>query len=71
VRFSFMQKLLLHSNRQATKKSASAPMKSILSVAGCQTVNFMIGCKPNANSRAQRCEKRLGFRPRQRMNETS
>ena len=31
------------------KKSGSAPMKSILSVAAAQAMSLMIGCKPNAN----------------------
>src|SRR5258705_5537205 len=46
-------------------------MKSILSVAASQAMSSMIGCKPNANSSAWRCQKQTDFRSKERLDETS
>src|SRR2546429_1191999 len=42
---SLAQKTLPQTIRQVAKKSGSAPMKSILSVAASQVMSLMIGCK--------------------------
>jgi hypothetical protein len=42
--------MLLQTAGQATKKSGCVHMKSILSAAASQAMNWMIGCRPNANS---------------------
>jgi hypothetical protein len=53
------------------KKSGSAPMKSILSVAASQVMSLMIGCKPKPNSSVRRRQRQTDFRSRERLNETS
>ncbi len=49
--FSLTQKILLQTTHQVTKKSGTAHMKSILSVAASQAMSLMIGSGPNANSK--------------------
>src|SRR5258705_11359038 len=49
--FSPRQTRHLNARHQVTKKSGSAHMKSILSVAASQAMRSMIGTGPNANSK--------------------
>src|SRR5947207_9649629 len=68
ARFSLTQKMFPQTTSRVTKKSGSAHMKSIWSVAACQAMNLMIGCKPNANSQADfGFSERVNETPRRRM----
>ena len=49
--FSLTQKIPPQTMRQVAKKSGSAHMKSILSVAASRAMSLMIGSGPNVNSK--------------------
>src|SRR6266702_4400283 len=71
VRLGLTQQILPQTTSQVVKKSGCAHTKSILSVAGYRAMSLMIGCKPKANSRVQRCEKQTDLRSRQKLNEAA
>src|SRR6266436_4688854 len=71
VRLSLTQQIPPQTTRQVVKKSGCAHTKSILSVAGYRAMSLMIGCKPKANSRGQRCEKQTDLLSRQKLNEAA
>jgi hypothetical protein len=51
VPFSLMQRILLQTTHQVTKKSGAALMKFILSATASQAMNLMIGSGPNVSSK--------------------
>jgi hypothetical protein len=51
VPFSLMQRILLQTTHQVTKKSGAALMKFILSATASRAMNLMIGSGPNVSSK--------------------
>src|SRR6266705_1877726 len=70
-RFSFTHKIPPQTIPQDPRKSGSVRMRYISSEAEYRARSLMIGCKPKANSRVQRCEKQTDLRSRQKLNEAA
>src|SRR5437899_1525723 len=61
VRFNLTKRILLQTTRQVTKKSGTAPMKSILSVTATQPMSLMTRSELNANSKGSLCSLKTGI----------